>query len=185
MFEVVVKRDASLRRRRQFSPAGLEDSTRSEEERAMLRTNFPASRFLLALALSCFVLAVAGCGMPINESQYQRLKLGMTPTQVEEFSAREKPLDAAEVEKLLKENLPESADPAAPQIKPNPDDFRAVRWGTEKKNITVSSKTTSFFVHPTRVIILLKCRSSRAILLQAGWNVFKDGAAFPTIKAPG
>jgi hypothetical protein len=102
------------------------------------------SRFL-PVATAFLLMSSEGCGSggaSVSKSQYERLKLGYTSSDVEEILGKGKDLDTAEVDRLLKESLPGSDNPAAPRI---PGDFRGVRWGTEKKNITVLFQNDKLF----------------------------------------
>jgi hypothetical protein len=101
---------------------------------------------LLLVALAFLPLTLAGCGSgaSVSRAQYDRLKLGYASSDVEAILGKGKDLDAAEVDRLVKESLPSSDDPAAPK-KPSPVDFRGVRWGTEKKNITVLYQNDKLF----------------------------------------
>jgi hypothetical protein len=104
------------------------------------------SRFLLVVT-AFPLLSSAGCGggASVSKSQYDRLKLGYTSSEVEEILGKGKDLDAAEVDRVLKESLPGFDDPALQKNKPSAGDFRGVRWGTEKKNITVIFQNDKLF----------------------------------------
>ncbi len=104
-----------------------------------------STRFL-SFGIAFLLLSSVGCGSgaSVSRAQYDRLKLGYASSDVEAILGKGKDLDAAEVDRLLKESLPASDDPAAPK-KPSPVDFRGVRWGTEKKNITVLYQNDKLF----------------------------------------
>lgn len=106
------------------------------------------TRFVLMVALLCGAIALPGCGgASVNKAQYDRLKLGMTATDVDEILGKGKPVEAAEAERLVKESLTASgqAGGAAPKIDIDLTDVRGMRWGSDKKNITVIFKNDRLF----------------------------------------
>jgi hypothetical protein len=96
----------------------------------------------LAQPLRCFVLlpllVLAGCGsMAVDKAQYDRLRLGMTPIEVENILGKGKAVAADDVNRLVKETLGTVGGGDQPEGQIDYGEFRAVRWGSDKKNITV------------------------------------------------
>ncbi|HKB04729.1 MAG TPA: hypothetical protein VKD90_21070 [Gemmataceae bacterium] len=88
----------------------------------------------------CFL--AAGCGgSPANQTNFERLKVGMTSQQVEGILGKGgKDVSSDEVATLLREALaPKGGSPATgPKLElPDVSGARGVRWGDDKKSITV------------------------------------------------
>jgi len=96
-----------------------------------------------AFALVC--LPLAGCGKSFNEAEVSRLKIGMTSQEVEGIlGTGGKEVGSEEVATLMREALtpklgPDGKPPAnAPKIDlPDLSGARGVRWGDDKKSVTV------------------------------------------------
>ena len=89
-----------------------------------------------------FCLFATGCGgSPANQTNFERLKVGMTSQQVEGILGKGgKEISSEEVATLLREALtPKGGSPAAgPKLElPDLSGARGVRWGDDKKSITV------------------------------------------------
>jgi hypothetical protein len=86
------------------------------------------------------VLAV-GCGGSVNRESFERLKVGMTSQQVEGILGKGgKEIGSDEVTALIREALTPKGGPAAGGRKlelPDLSGARGVRWGDDKKSITV------------------------------------------------
>lgn len=96
----------------------------------------------LVLLLFC----APGCGSnSVNKSQYDRLRLGMTPREAEEILGNGKAIDGSEAERLVKESLgpSEAAPDEAPQI--DASELRGMRWGSGSKNITIIYRNDRLF----------------------------------------
>jgi hypothetical protein len=96
----------------------------------------------LAIALVC--LPLAGCGGGVDERKFERLKVGMTSQDVEAILGRGgKEIGPDEVAALMREALtpkgvPGKAATGAPKVElPDLSGARGVRWGDDKKSITV------------------------------------------------
>jgi hypothetical protein len=96
-----------------------------------------------AIALWC--VQVAGCGKSVNEADVSRLRVGMTPQEVEGILGKDgKEVSPNEVATLMREALtpklgPDGKPPAnAPKVElPDLTGVRGVRWGDDKKSVTV------------------------------------------------
>jgi len=102
-------------------------------------------RFVLLIAIAG---VSTGCGASIHKYQYDRLKLGMTVAEVEEVLGKGKPLDKSEVERLLQDNLKPAGQAEgvpAPKIEMDRGEYRGVRWGSEKKQITIIYQNERLF----------------------------------------
>ncbi len=97
---------------------------------------------LLLCALALALLAT-GCGRSVSKAQADRVKLGMSPADVEDILGKGKAIDPAEAEKLVKSSLPDTGD--GPKVGIDPADLRGVRWGDEKKNVTVVFRNDKVF----------------------------------------
>jgi hypothetical protein len=100
-------------------------------------------RFCLVCALALVLLTATGCGRSVSKAQADRVKLGMTPTDVEDILGKGKAIDPAETERLLKTSLPDQA--GGPKVEIDPADLRGVRWGDDKKWVTVIYKNEKVF----------------------------------------
>lgn len=95
-------------------------------------------RRALLVVLPLFVLA--GCGGGVNQEQFRRLKGGMTPQEVQAVLGKDgKDISADEVAALVREALtPPGPAGKAPKVElPDLSGARGVRWGDDKKSITV------------------------------------------------
>jgi hypothetical protein len=94
----------------------------------------------LAIALVC--LPLAGCGGGLDERKFERLKVGMTSQDVEAVLGKGgKEIGPDEVAALMRDALtPKGAAAKAgvPKVElPDLSGARGVRWGDDKKSITV------------------------------------------------
>jgi hypothetical protein len=96
----------------------------------------------LAIAFVCMPLA--GCGGGVDERKFERLKVGMTSQDVEAILGRGgKEIGSDEVAALMREALTPKgvsgkAAGGAPKVElPDLSGARGVRWGDDKKSITV------------------------------------------------
>jgi hypothetical protein len=95
-----------------------------------------ALRLVLALSLP----GLAGCGGGLDERDVSRLKIGMTSQEVEAVLGKGgKEVSSDEVAALLREALTPTGGPAAkgPKVEPDTSGARGVRWGDDKKSVTV------------------------------------------------
>src|SRR3954469_16091306 len=99
-----------------------------------------APSVLVAIALPL----LAGCGGGVDERKFERLKVGMTSQDVEAILGRGgKEIGPDEVATLMREALtpkgvPGKAGTGAPKVElPDLSGARGVRWGDDKKSITV------------------------------------------------
>ena len=98
---------------------------------------------LVAVALAC--LSAAGCGNSIDQAKFERLKVGMSSQDVEVVLGKGgKEISSDEVATLIREALTPKAGPdgkapaGAPKVElPDLTGARGVRWGDDKKSITV------------------------------------------------
>jgi hypothetical protein len=89
--------------------------------------------------------AVTGCGGSVGQSEFERLKVGMTSQEVERVLGKGgKEISQDEVAALIKEALtpkpgPDGKAPAnAPKLElPDLSSAKGVRWGDDKRSITV------------------------------------------------
>src|SRR3974390_2877272 len=96
-------------------------------------------RLAVIITLSILVQET-GCVSPsVGRAQFDRLRLGMTPTEVEEILGKGKPIEAGEVQRLL------GGGDSAPDLKIDMSELRGVRWGSEKKSITVIYRNDRLF----------------------------------------
>jgi hypothetical protein len=100
-------------------------------------TRPPAFLFVLA----CCLLATGCGGSPANQTNFERLKVGMTSQQVEGILGKGgKEISSEEVATLNREALTPKGGPSAggPKLElPDLSGARGVRWGDDKKSITV------------------------------------------------
>jgi hypothetical protein len=97
-------------------------------------------RFLIAvIAISLPVLA--GCSSGVDERNFSRLRVGMTSQEVEAILGKGgKEVPADEVATLMREALAPAGKTSAATPKaeaPDLSGLRGVRWGDDKKSITV------------------------------------------------
>ena len=94
-----------------------------------------------ALVVGCCLLAIGCGGSPANQTNFERLKVGMTSQQVEGILGKGgKEIGAEEVATLIREALtPKGGSPAGgPKLElPDLSGARGVRWGDDKKSVTV------------------------------------------------
>jgi hypothetical protein len=89
--------------------------------------------------------AVTGCGGSVGQSEFERLKVGMTSQEVERVLGKGgKEISQDEVAALIKEALtpkpgPDGKAPVnAPKLElPDLSSAKGVRWGDDKRSITV------------------------------------------------
>jgi hypothetical protein len=99
-----------------------------------------AHRILVAI---CCGLLAAGCGGSVNQQNFEKLKVGMTSQEVQAILGKDgKEIGSDEVTALMKEALtPKGAEGKAPSSfkveLPDLSGARGVRWGDDKKSITV------------------------------------------------
>src|SRR5262249_12675951 len=101
----------------------------------------PGSFLLLAPLLG----AMTGCGGSVGQSEFERLKVGMTSQEVERVLGKGgKEISQDEVAALIKEALTPKAGPDgkapdnAPKLElPDLSSAKGVRWGDDKRSITV------------------------------------------------
>jgi hypothetical protein len=97
----------------------------------------PTAPFVLvAIALPL----LAGCGGGVDERKFERLKVGMTSQDVEAVLGKGgKEVGADEVAALMREALtPKGVPGKAPKVElPDLSGARGVRWGDDRKSITV------------------------------------------------
>jgi hypothetical protein len=94
----------------------------------------PRLRYLLIVS----TLSLAGCsGNPVKQENFERLKVGMTSQEVETILGKGgKPISSEEVATLMREALTPKSGGMKLEL-PDLSNARGVRWGDEKKSITV------------------------------------------------
>ena len=96
-------------------------------------------RRALLVALPLFVLTGCG-GSNINQEKFGQLKIGMNPQAVQAILGKGgKDISSDEVAALIREALtPPGGNGKAPKVElPDLSGARGVRWGDDKKSITV------------------------------------------------
>jgi hypothetical protein len=107
-----------------------------------MRNHRPQTRCLF-VAVACLV--ATGCGSSVGQSEFDRLKVGMTAQEVERVLGKEgKEISQEEVVALVKEALSPKPGPDGkmppnmPKLElPDLSSARGVRWGDDKRSITV------------------------------------------------
>jgi hypothetical protein len=89
-----------------------------------------------------FLLSVSGCGgQTVTKAQADRIKAGYSVSEVENILGKGKVLASNEVERLVKASFEAGAagqdSGAASKIAMDFSDLRGIKWGSEKKYITV------------------------------------------------
>jgi hypothetical protein len=96
----------------------------------------------ILVALSCGLIAT-GCGGSVNQQHFEKLKVGMTSQEVQAIMGKDgKKISADEVAALMREALTpkgmEGKSPSGFKVElPDLSGARGVRWGDDKKSITV------------------------------------------------
>ncbi len=92
-------------------------------------------------------LVLSGCtAASISKAQFDRLRLGMTPAEVEDILGKGNAIESGEVDRLMKESVASAGAEGGPAAKPiEYDDLRGVRWGSGKKQITVVYRNDRLF----------------------------------------
>ena len=97
-----------------------------------------------------FLLVGSGCrASSVNKAQFDRMRLGMTPAEVEDILGKGTAVDAAEAQRLIKESMT-PVDPAADggglsAFQIDVSELRGLRFGSEKKFITVIFRNDRLF----------------------------------------
>ena len=98
-------------------------------------------RFFFPLLALCF--CTLGCSSTITQSNFEKIRVGMTIQEVEGILGKEsKNLTSEEISAVLKEVLQPPPGPDGKTITLDPAAFepagaKGIRWGNEKKSITV------------------------------------------------
>ena len=89
------------------------------------------------LVLIC--VALTGCGGSVNQQKFEKLKVGMSQQQVQAILGKDgKEISADEVANLMREALTPKTGQAGVKVElPDLSSARGVRWGDDKKSITV------------------------------------------------
>jgi hypothetical protein len=97
----------------------------------------PNRKHLLTFPLSFIFLA--GCSNSVDQQKFERLKIGMSSQEVQAILGKDgKEIGADEVATLMREALAPKAGPAGAKVElPDLSGARGVRWGDDKKSITV------------------------------------------------
>jgi len=88
-------------------------------------------------------LALTGCVGTSDQQKFEKLRVGMTSQQVETILGKDgKEISSDEVASLMREALtpktgPDGKSPGVKVELPNLSSARGVRWGDDKKSITV------------------------------------------------
>jgi hypothetical protein len=89
-------------------------------------------------------MLTCGCGGSVNQQNFEKLKVGMSSQQVQAILGKDgKEISADEVATLMREALtpkagPDGKAPAGVKVElPDLSSARGVRWGDDKKSITV------------------------------------------------
>ena len=105
-------------------------------------------RFLGRLPTALLFMAagavVTGCTGGVSTSNYDRLRVGMTAREVDGLLGKGKEVSADEVAQLLREAMTPTGGPDGKNIPnlpkvevPDRSNTHGVRWGDDKKSITV------------------------------------------------
>ncbi len=99
---------------------------------------FLKARSMLAPCLLLFALTGCGGANPVNKINFDRIKSGMTEGDVDRLLGKGKDIPASEVKQVLERlaNPPSGSSPA-PKADKELTGLKGVRWGNEKKSITV------------------------------------------------
>ena len=88
--------------------------------------------------------SLIGCTGGVSTSNYDRLRVGMTAREVDSLLGKGKEVSADEVAQLLREAMTPTGGPDGknlpnlPKVEvPDMSNTRGVRWGDDKKSITV------------------------------------------------
>lgn len=101
-------------------------------------------RSLSCLTAGLVLLFEPGCGgNSVNKAQYDRLQLGMQVSDIEDILGKGKPIDNAEVQRIIDESLADLEPASRPKI--DVSELRGIRWGSDKKNITVIFQNDRLF----------------------------------------
>jgi hypothetical protein len=88
----------------------------------------------------CFALTGCSGSNPVSKANYERIKSGMTESDADRILGKGKDISADEVEQVLKRlATPSTGSNPLPAAKQDADlsSLKGVRWGTEKKSITI------------------------------------------------
>lgn len=103
----------------------------------MPRRQLPTQLFLFAVS----GVFLTGCGGTVDQKNFEKLKVGMSSQQVQAILGKDsKEISSEEVTALMREALTPSAGPGGKAGKielPDLSGARGVRWGDDKKSITV------------------------------------------------
>jgi hypothetical protein len=106
-------------------------------------------RFFKVSCLCIFsVISSVGCGgKSLSKAQVDRIKLGQSVTEVEEILGKGNAVDAGETDRLVKSSLEpsQSGAQAGGKIEIDSSELRGVRWGNEKKSVTVIFRNDRVF----------------------------------------
>lgn len=94
---------------------------------------------LIFVTLFC----VNGCGGSLSKAQVDRVRLGMTVTEVEDLLGKGKPAPNSETENLVQTSL--SGDGGGAKIEIDYAELRGIRWGDEKRSVTVVFRNDKVF----------------------------------------
>ena len=89
------------------------------------------------------LLVQTGCSRSISKEQAERVRIGMNVAEVERILGDGKALERGDVEALMRDALAAAPAPEVvgklqtPTIAADPSDFKAMRWGDDKKSVTV------------------------------------------------
>lgn len=91
------------------------------------------------IALSFVLLISSGCGGSVGDLQFRKLKAGQTVSEVEAVLGKDgKDIPDSEVTALVKDALMPKIEGKGPKLEmPDMSGARGVRWGDDKKSITV------------------------------------------------
>jgi hypothetical protein len=94
---------------------------------------------VVAVLAGCALLT--GCGGTVDQKNFEKLKVGMSSQQVQAILGKDsKEISSEEMTALMREALSPNAGPAGKAGKielPDLSGARGVRWGDDKKSITV------------------------------------------------
>jgi hypothetical protein len=87
------------------------------------------------------LLAVTGCGGSLSKAQVDRIRLHMTLAEVEAILGKGKSVESGEVRQLLQSPGGEEG----PKVEIDPSELRGIRWGDDKKSVTVIFRSDRVF----------------------------------------
>lgn len=114
---------------------------RFQKEDTHRRFQSPLLAFSLSPLLFLCALQLTGCSQSLSKAQVDRVRLGLTVTEVEDILGKGKTVDKSEVLSLVQSSMP--ADGKKVEI--DPTELRGMRWGDDKKSVVVIFRNDKVF----------------------------------------